>query len=259
VAGVFLFYGFFSGLIVPRAAFFPASVLNYETFYDKIGVPVQLFRAACVVLITYSFTRVMGIFNWETLDSMRRTKEELERYVNDSTAQLKEANEKLELDLAKRRQIEEELRENENFLRAVIETEPECIKLLAPDGTLLMMNQAGLAMVGADSLDQVKGKSLYPLVLSEYREGFKTLTEEVFQGKEGKLEFEVLGLKGERLWLETYSVPLRNAKGEIFASLGITRNITGRKNADEQIIKALREQSSGRGEHAPSPIRVHRR
>jgi hypothetical protein len=35
-----------------------------------------------------------------------------------------------------------------------------------------MMNEGGLTMIQAASLDQVKGKSILPLVMEEYQEAF---------------------------------------------------------------------------------------
>ncbi|MCL5022518.1 MAG: PAS domain S-box protein [Nitrospirae bacterium] len=137
--------------------------------------------------------------------------------------------------LTAQRKAEEALRESELFLQTIIETEPECVKLLARDGALLRMNRAGLEMIGAASFAQVKGESVYDLVSPEYRAAFRSLTEKTFEGTPGTLEFEMVGLHGDRLWLETHAVPIRDAKGEIFASLGITRNITERKKADEKL------------------------
>ncbi len=122
-------------------------------------------------------------------------------------------------------------------LRTIIETEPECVKLLNADGTLILMNRAGLDMIQVDSLDQVKNQSIYPLVLPAYREAFKKLTEDVFQGKEGNLTFEMTGVKGRRLWLDTHAVPLRNEKDEIIALLAITRDVTERKKAEDVLNK----------------------
>ncbi len=144
-------------------------------------------------------------------------------------------------DISAQRRQEQALRENERFLQTVIDTEPECIKLLAADGSLIQMNRAGLAMIEADSLDQVKGQSLYGLVAEDYREAFRIITEQVFKGKPGRLEFQVQGLKGRRLWLETNAVPLRNDKDEIIALLGITRDITERKQAESALRKATEE------------------
>ena len=138
---------------------------------------------------------------------------------------------------ADRMQVETALSESKKFLQTIIETEPECVKLVASDGTLIMMNRAGLEMIQVDSLEQSKGKSLYPLVAPEYRDAFRKLTEEVFQGKPGTLTFKMTGIKGRRLWLDTHAVPLRNDKDEIIALLGITRDVTEQKKVEEDLKK----------------------
>jgi len=58
-------------------------------------------------------------------------------------------------DITERRRAELALQESETRLRTIIESEPECVKLLDEQGRLLDMNPAGLAMVEADSLDAV--------------------------------------------------------------------------------------------------------
>ena len=153
----------------------------------------------------------------------------------------KVAEDTLQKEVTERKRIEKTLRDRENFLQNILETEPECVKLIAPDKTLLMMNPAGLSMIEADSLEQVRGKQVSALVVKEHRSAFDKLTEEVFQGKSGMLEFGIVGLKGQHLWLETHAVPLRNEEGEINALLGITRDITKRKTAEDRLRKSLRE------------------
>jgi len=143
-------------------------------------------------------------------------------------------------DVTGRKLVEAELSESKKFLHTVIEAQPECVKLIDANGALIMMNRAGLSMIQVDSLDQVKGRSIYPFVLPEYRDAFRTITKEVFEGKSGTLTFEMMGVKGRRLWLETHAVPLRNDKDEIISLLGITRNITERKQAEEEILEQKR-------------------
>ncbi len=138
----------------------------------------------------------------------------------------------------KARQLEQanrELAAREARLRAIIENEPECVKLLAADGSLLEMNPAGLRMLEADSLPQIASHCVYPLVAEEHRPAFRALTQRVFAGESGVLEFEIVGLKGTRRWLETHASPLRDACGNITALLGITRDITARKAAENAL------------------------
>ena len=137
-------------------------------------------------------------------------------------------------------QAHRELAEREARWRAIFEAEPECVKLLAPDGTLLEMNPAGLQMIEADSLDQVRGHRVADLVAEPHRAAFRELIRRVFQGGSGTLEFEVVGLKGTRRRLETHATPLRDADGRITALLALTRDITARQQAEEQIARLNR-------------------
>ena len=106
------------------------------------------------------------------------------------------------------------------------------MKTLAADGTLLEMNRAGLELIEADHSEQVIGRCLYPVVVPENRSAFQALTERVFAGQSGSLEFEVIGLKGGRRWLETHASPLRDESRTIVSLLSVTRDITQRKQAE---------------------------
>jgi PAS domain S-box-containing protein len=133
-----------------------------------------------------------------------------------------------------------ELALSQRQLLAIIETEPECVKVLDTDGTLRQMNRAGLDMIEADSLDQVAGKSILGVVAAEHREAFAALNEQVSQGKSGTLEFEVIGLKGGHRWLETHAVPMRDEDGRVTGLLSVTRDVTARRQAAADIMKANR-------------------
>jgi PAS domain S-box-containing protein len=135
-------------------------------------------------------------------------------------------------DITDRIMTEEKLRESEKFLKTIIETEPACVKMLAKDGSVLMMNRAGLDMIDADSFDQVRGKPVYGLILPEHRRKFADLTDSVFAGKSGTLAFEARGFKGRSIWLETHAVPLRDENNAIIAALGITRDITEQRKME---------------------------
>ncbi len=148
---------------------------------------------------------------------------------------------------------ERALVESENRLRAIVQTDPECIKLLSKDCIILEMNPAGLTMIDADNLDQVLGKNALALVLPAYKELFKKLIEDVFDERSGKLIFEIKGFKGKQLYMETHCVPLKNATGNIIAALCVTRDITESKNA-EALLLASEEQYKDLFNNNPSCI-----
>ena len=70
-AATFAAYGVFAGLIVRKTGFFPASVLNYETFTSLTGLPVQIFRTICAVVAAWSIIRVLDVFRWESHEALR--------------------------------------------------------------------------------------------------------------------------------------------------------------------------------------------
>lgn len=137
----------------------------------------------------------------------------------------------LEARIARLERANCELAAREAHFRAIIKAEPQCVKVLARDGSLIDLNPAGLAMIEADSFDEVKGKSLYALVDEHDRENVRRLIESSFAAESGVTEFQCTGLKGRRRYLEMHVSPLRDQSGAITASLGITRDITPRKSA----------------------------
>ncbi len=132
-------------------------------------------------------------------------------------------------------QTELALRQSENRLRAMIDAEPECIKLIAGDGTLLEINAEGLAMMEVESADVLIGKPIAAVILPEYREAFADLHKNVCQGNKGNLKFEIVGFKGTRRYIETHAVPLRNESDGTFIHLALMRDITQQKQAEQKI------------------------
>ncbi len=145
------------------------------------------------------------------------------------------------MDISERKKAEKNLAESKNYLRTILETEPECVKVLNRKGELLSMNPAGLAMIEADNEQQVLGHCMTELVDEKYRAGFTRLSKEVFNGHSGTFEFQITGLKGGHHWLETHAVPLKDSAGKITNLLGVTRNITERKKAEEEITNTTEQ------------------
>lgn len=123
-----------------------------------------------------------------------------------------------------------EIEANQQF-RAVVETTPECVKIVTRDGTLLFMNAPGLAMVGAPSAEAVIGASVYDLIAEEDRERFRAMNQRVCRGEKATLEFDIIGLDGTRRNMETHAAPLLHTDGTI-VHVAITRDITQRRRAE---------------------------
>jgi PAS domain S-box-containing protein len=160
---------------------------------------------------------------------------EIDRQVKERTAELRQEITERQWADAERQRSENAARESERRLRAIFDNEPECVRVVAPDGRLLDINHSGLAMLEADSREQLADVALLDLVLPEHRQAFYDLHVRVLGGGSGSLEFEMRGLKGTHRWLQTNAVPLRDDAGAVTALLDITRDITERKRAERRL------------------------
>ncbi|MDP1872415.1 MAG: PAS domain S-box protein [Gallionella sp.] len=137
------------------------------------------------------------------------------------------------IDISERKLAEAQLVESESRLRAIIENEPECIKIVDAQGKLTQMNPAGLRMIEADSLTQIAGRNILELIAPEYRKEFSRMHQRVLAGESVQMEFEIRGLKGGRRILETHAVPMQEYGQTV--QLAVTRDITERKRLEEDI------------------------
>jgi PAS domain S-box-containing protein len=144
---------------------------------------------------------------------------------------------KVARDITERRRSERALRESEERFRAIVETTPECVKLVGIDGTLLHMNPPGLAMVGATCPEMVLGKNVYDIIAAHDREKFRIFNEDVCHGKRGTLEFDIVGLDGVGHHMETHAAPMTMSNGSV-VQLAVTSDITERVRVQERLRRS---------------------
>jgi PAS domain S-box-containing protein len=142
------------------------------------------------------------------------------------------------LDITQQKITESSLVESENRFRTIFQLDPDCIKILGPKCELLDINPGGLSILESESKDNVIGSSFLELIQPDYQEAFNNLMRDVFDGKSGSLEFELISLKGTKRWIETNAVPFRNADGEIVSLLGVAHDTTERRKNEDLLRKA---------------------
>jgi light-regulated signal transduction histidine kinase (bacteriophytochrome) len=122
------------------------------------------------------------------------------------------------------------------------------------------MNGAGLRILEADSAEQIIGSCVYSLISENRRHEFRSLNESIFQGGPGgTLEFTLTTLKGATRTLETNVVPLLGAHNQVIGALSVTRDITYRKRAEEELRLAnqdLRQFANSASHDLQEPLRT---
>jgi PAS domain S-box-containing protein len=122
------------------------------------------------------------------------------------------------------------------LLRALTQTTPECIKVVAADGRLLQMNPAGLEMIEAESWESVERASVFDLIVPEDRARWLAHHARVCAGEPLTWEFELVGLQGGRRSMETHATPITLSDGST-GQLAITRDVTEIKNSGSALLE----------------------
>lgn len=196
-------------------------------------------HAAVATESTTDAESVARLLDLLTIDELRdRVRElyEAQRAVESEREELQRAREAIE---AQQRMViaehETALRRSEQRLRAIFDTEPDCVKVMTPEGALLEINNAGVGMFESDSVEQLKGCRLDALICPEYVQAFGEMHARVMQGEQGLIEFEIIGLQGTRKWLETNATSMHDADSGSTVVVSICRDITRQKRAIEAL------------------------
>jgi PAS domain S-box-containing protein len=80
----FLIYGILGGIIVPKGDFFPANILNTDSFLTTFRIPVQAFRAVCASIAAWALAGMLSIFNWEIRSKLQEAQDILKQQLKES-------------------------------------------------------------------------------------------------------------------------------------------------------------------------------
>ncbi len=136
----------------------------------------------------------------------------------------------------KHKMAEEDLKESEERLQAIFSSIPDGVTITGLNGTVLDCNNASLRLLGV-TREEFVGKNFYDFISLEDRE--RAIREEFETLKRGYSRSEVKALRkcGDIFDAEIDVTVLRDPKGKPTAFLGVTRDITERREME----KALRE------------------
>jgi PAS domain S-box-containing protein len=131
----------------------------------------------------------------------------------------------------------EQLERNHALLRGITEGTTDAVFVKNLDGRYLMVNPAGARMVGL-TVEQVLGRNDMEIFTAATGRPIMETDRKVIESG-ATLTYEELGSAAgvDRILLTTKG-PYRDPDGKIVGVLGISRDITGRKQAEEEIRKS---------------------
>jgi PAS domain S-box-containing protein len=140
-------------------------------------------------------------------------------------------------DVTEQNRVERELRESEQRYRTLAESTTDVVYIVDRSGTLLYANRSAAACMGIapSALVGKTQRDLFPPDMAAFHvERLGRLFE---TGEIGDRD-ERIQFGSEEVWLNIHSIPLRDAEGRITSIMGVCRNITDRRRAEEALRTA---------------------
>jgi diguanylate cyclase (GGDEF)-like protein/PAS domain S-box-containing protein len=122
------------------------------------------------------------------------------------------------------------------LFRAMIDQVPDYLFVKDRDSRFVIANRAVAADLGATPEDII-GKDDFDLHPEEHARQFHADEQQVIATGVPMIDIDeyIVDSNGRQKWLSTSKLPLRNDAGEIVGLIGICRDVTDRKRAEEQI------------------------
>jgi PAS domain S-box-containing protein len=145
--------------------------------------------------------------------------------------------------VVERIQVEEALAEEHSLLRTLIDNLPDHIYVKDTKSRFTLCNVAVAHGVRAATLEELVGKTDFDFFPKELASRYYADEQEIIRSGQLLVNIEepTTDRAGKSIWFSTTKVPLRDSHGKIVGIVGMGRDITERKKAEEQ-LKTINQQ-----------------
>lgn len=163
-------------------------------------------------------------------------------FINDSGAPIHDASGKviggvlIFRDITQRKKAEEEIIKSELFNRTILESSPDCLKVLDAEGRLLFMNFNGLCQMEIDDFSTFKYKNWWSLWGNENEALVKASIDKALKGETAEFTAFCPTAKGTPKWWEVLVSPVGKPGEPVHQIISVSRDITPRKKTEEVIM-----------------------
>jgi PAS domain S-box-containing protein len=144
------------------------------------------------------------------------------------------------VDITERKRAEEVLRESEDRYRTLIKNVGEGICFVNPEEQFVFANAAAENIFGVTPGGLLR-RSLLEFVKSEQFGMIREQTDRRLSGEKNVYEIEICRPQGEKRNLLITAVPQFDSQGKFLGTFGVFRDITERKQAEEEVKRQLLE------------------
>jgi PAS domain S-box-containing protein len=154
-------------------------------------------------------------------------------------------------DITDRKHAEEALERERNLLRTLIDNLPDMIFFKDTKGKYVLSNRPHMRSIGADRVEDVVGKTTFDFNPVEMAKQYQDDEMSIVQTGEALYDREEIALHrdtGEKRWHLTSKIPLIDSGGNVSGIVGIARDITEQKMAQEERERLINELQKALGD-----------
>jgi len=201
-------------------------------------------RAGAVDFINKPYRREELLARLKTHLEFARLRNELERRVEERTAELQAANDQLQDELENLWQIEAELRDSEQRFRSIADTAPAGIFIADRTGATTYMNQWLRSYAGINVEDIEKHGLRHVLHPEDQDHVLETIADAIREVKPFRFEFRHRRFDGQYRWA-TATATTRFVDGEFVGHIGIILDIEELKQSQTRALANQKLESLG--------------
>jgi PAS domain S-box-containing protein len=144
-------------------------------------------------------------------------------------------------DITERKKFDEALHVERQLLRTLIDNIPDSIYTKDVECRKTLANKAEIKFMGAASEDEVIGKTDFDFYPKELAEEFLKDDQLVIENGQVIINREeyVLDSNGNKRWLLSSKLPIKDKENKVVGLVGIGRDITYRKHAEEEMQRSF--------------------
>ena len=167
------------------------------------------------------------------------------RKLEDKVLQLEQANRALELDITRRKQAEEALTTEQFLLQSLIDNIPDSIYFKDKVSCFIRINKALAERFGLSDPELAVGKNDFDFFSEEHAQQAYEEEHRIIQSGKPLVNIEEKEIWFDRpdTWVSTTKMPLCDQHGTIIGTFGLSREITERMLAEQQIQADLKEKT----------------
>jgi PAS domain S-box-containing protein len=135
-------------------------------------------------------------------------------------------------DITARQQAEEKLHESEAYNRSIVESSPDCLKVVSLDGRLLNMAPGGCRIMEVDDFCTIEGADWLTFWKGETQAEVQRAIETARAGGTGRFQGFCPTAKGSPRWWDVAVTPILGADGQPEKLLAVSRDITVQRQTE---------------------------